>query len=72
MVFLDDGLGFCELLQEAKYLSAMVRDDIIKSGFVPNVQKSIWKPSQSMEWIGYDIDLEANLMSVPGRRISSI
>ena len=72
MVFLDDGLGFGELLQEAKYFSAMVRDDIIKSGFVPNVQKSIWKPSQSMEWIGYDIDLEANLMSVPGRRISSI
>ena len=55
MVFLDDGLGCGESLHEAKYFCAMVRDDIIKSGFVPNVQKSILKPSQSMEWIGYKI-----------------
>ncbi len=72
VVFLDDGLGFAETYAEALRVSSEVKADLIASGFVPNVQKSIWIPVQKIEWLGFDIDLEDGSFTVPGRRVVSI
>lgn len=72
VVFLDDGLGFASTFSEAVRVSAEIKADLIASGFVPNVQKSVWYPTQQMEWLGYDIDLVSGHLSIPNRRIVSI
>jgi hypothetical protein len=72
VVFLDDGLGFAGSLEDANKVSANIKADLIKSGFVPNIQKSIWKPCKTIEWLGYDINLESGFFSVPERRILAI
>lgn len=72
VVFLDDGLGFADTKSEAKLASDSVRSDLIAAGFVPNVQKSVWTPTVSLEWLGYDILLQSGLFRVPERRIQGI
>ena len=72
VVFLDDGLGFASSYAEAVKFSSEVKEDIIASGFVPNVQKSVWRPASKIRWLGYDVDLNAGYISIPKRRISDI
>jgi hypothetical protein len=72
VVFLDDGLGFAGSLQEAIKVSGNIKADLFKSGFVPNFLKSIWDPCKTIEWLGYDIDLESGVFSVHERRILAI
>ncbi|XP_072042758.1 uncharacterized protein [Amphiura filiformis] len=72
VVFLDDGLGFGGSVDKAKEASDSIKADLIKSGFVPNIQKSIWSPTITLEWLGYDIDLESGAFGVTGRRVQDI
>ena len=58
--------------EEAIRVSSETKPDLISSGFVPNVQKSIWDPVQKIEWLGFEIDLKDGLFTVPNRRIVSI
>ena len=67
VVYLDDGN-----YAETKLASDNIRADFITSGFVPNMHKSKWEPPRTLEWLGYDIDLNAGSFSVSGRRINDI
>ncbi len=53
VVYLDDGLGFAPTLSEAVAASEAVKVDILRSGFIPNVQKSVWIPAKTIEWLGF-------------------
>ncbi len=72
IVYLDDGLGFAESFEQAKVISGEVKTDLIRSGFVPNVQKSVWEPVQALEWLGYEIDLISGIIRIPARRVQDI
>ena len=72
VVFLDDGIGFASSYIEAHRISSEIKEDIIASGFVPNIQKSIWFPVPKIEWLGYIIDLVEGFIAIPERRIFSI
>ena len=51
-IFLDDGLrgGIDEL--SAKIHSLAVHSDLLRSGFVPNQEKSVWEPVKVITWLG--------------------
>ena len=51
-IFLDDGLGGGIDKVSAKIHSLAVHSDLLKSGFVPNQEKSIWEPVQVITWLG--------------------
>ncbi|XP_072019664.1 uncharacterized protein [Amphiura filiformis] len=72
VVFLDDGLGFADSFVEANSVSEEIKADLIASGFVPNVQKSIWLPTQYMEWLGYSIDTQSGSFKVLEKRVQDI
>ena len=72
VVYLDDGLGFAPSMSEALKASEEVKADILQSGFIPNVQKSVWAPAKAIEWLGYEINLDSGTFCVPQRRILSI
>ena len=46
VVYLDDGLVAVEGVQNATKVSTVVQQDLIKAGWVENVTKSEWVPSQ--------------------------
>ena len=72
VVYVDDGLGYEDSFQKAYKHSAEVKSDLIHSGFVPNVQKSIWTPVSETEWLGFIINLTEGCLILTKRRVTAI
>ena len=72
IVYLDDGL--CAMGGESNALEAstLVQSTLSQAGFVANVKKSIWKPTQHLQWLGFVIDLSQGLIEVPRDRLTAV
>jgi hypothetical protein len=51
-MYIDDGLGIEEDDELCKVVVNQVKCDLINSGIVPKVEKSLWKPSKRLIWLG--------------------
>ncbi|XP_014680270.1 PREDICTED: uncharacterized protein LOC106820250, partial [Priapulus caudatus] len=69
LMFLDDGFGCDRDFRSTQLMSNEIKQDLLKSGFVPNVQKSLWIPTQVLEFLGSILDSERGLICIPERRI---
>ena len=47
----------------------LVRHELECAGFVINLEKSHWMPSNNMEWLGFNIGLAKGEFSVPTRHL---
>ena len=72
VVFLDDGLGAAADHTNARISSLSVHADLLKSGFVPNEEKSLWEPTQVITWLGTVIDTSQCIISATDTRIQSL
>ena len=70
--FLDDGIGIEYNYEEAKRKSEFVQETLAKSGFIPNIQKSTWKPCKILTWLGIDINLSSGTLKMTKSRIDNI
>ncbi|CAG2244135.1 unnamed protein product [Mytilus edulis] len=64
-VYLDDGLCLAETEKLCCEQSVRVKNDLILSGFVPNKDKCIWTPVQTLVWLGFTWNLKSSLMELP-------
>ena len=71
-VYLDDGIGTETSQEKAKVNSAFVKETLARAGFVTNEEKSVWKPSSILTWIGISMDLKQNILFIPDSRVDSI
>ena len=69
-MFLDDGFVTHDNYEETKKLASDKKQDLLLSGFIPNVDKCIWEPVQEMEWLGVNINMREFSIRIPERRIS--
>lgn len=69
--YLDDGAGADSDFCEAQWVSDMVQQDVRRSGFVANDEKSQWVPVQSGELLGYVLNLHAGTFQVPQKRVDA-
>jgi hypothetical protein len=53
LVILDDGFGTEDKFGVALLHSSYVYKELIDSGLVPNMKKSIWIPEQIIKWLGF-------------------
>jgi hypothetical protein len=51
-MYLDDGLGIEEDDELCKAVENQVKCDLINSGIVSKVEKSLWKPTKWLIWLG--------------------
>ena len=51
-VYLDDGIAIADSKPKAQLHSNIVRDTLVKAGFVANDEKSVWEPTKPLTWIG--------------------
>lgn len=72
IVYLDDGIISVKGKDNALRESAQVRQDLESAGFVVNVDKCVWEPSHSLEWLGFIIDLDKGQFSVPEGKLSAL
>ena len=72
IVYLDDGIVAVKGWEEALAESARVKQDIEDAGFIINIEKSVWKPSHTLEWLGFKVDLSVGEFSVPSPKIDAL
>ena len=58
--------------EAAKRASYRVREDLAKAGLVENTAKCRWVPSQQMSWLGFQLDLNGGVISVPEEKIVAL
>ena len=72
VLYLDDGVAFAKSYEAAKKMAESIKQDLINSGFVPNVKKSEWNPSQMKTWLGFEIDLKEMKVYASQKKLNSI
>ena len=45
---------------------------MVHSGFIPNLEKSIWVPTLVDDWLGFTIDFFQGLLFIPGKKIKRV
>ena len=71
-IFLDDGLGGGTDPVSAKINSLVVHSDLLKSGFVPNEDKSQWEPIQIITWLGVILNTIDGSIKATDERIATL
>jgi len=69
VLYLDDGLNFEESYEKANYASHHMQGDLHAAGFIVNQEKSIWEPTQNIEWLGIIWDVKGGFISIGEKRI---
>ena len=72
VVYLDDGLGAAAGSAEALNASELVQTTLKQAGFVVNEEKSVWQPTQRLQWLGFVIDLSLGQIEVPHEKLSRL
>ena len=72
VVYLDDGIGAAAGGAEAADVSRVVRSTLELAGFVSNCEKSVWQPTQRLQWLGFIIDTSLGQIETPPEKISRL
>lgn len=71
-VYLDDGLCAVAGHQRALEASDLVRSTLDQAGFIVHPTKSIWQPTQRIQWLGFVIDLALGQVEVPQDKVVAL
>ena len=72
IVYLDDGLCAKKGETNALEASALVQSTLNRAGFVAHATKSIWKPTQRLQWLGFVVDLSKGQIEVPEDKLAAV
>ena len=72
IVYLDDGLLISEGMQSAVVASRIVQGDLASAGWVENQAKCNWEPAQQRIWLGFEVDLQEGIVSVPQGKLENL
>ena len=71
-VFLDDGWAIVEDKEGSLVKAQSVRRDLYSAGFVINEEKSVWEPSQVLDWLAITWNSLLGTLKIVDRRITNI
>ena len=71
-IYIDDGLIISPTLSTANLNVTIVRDTIVRSGFVFSEKKCVWQPSRSICYLGFILDSESERFFVPKAKIDKL
>lgn len=69
VLYLDDGFVFAPSKHECLSVSECIQNSLSEFGLLINFDKSIFYPTQNLEWLGILWDSKSFSISVPTRRI---
>ena len=72
LLYLDDGIGGHFSQTSANQLSIQVRQDIIACGFTASDEKSVWKPTQLITFLGVILNFAQGTIHIPERRLAKL
>jgi hypothetical protein len=65
VTYLDDGILIAPSLQDAERWAPIIKRDLEQAGFIVNPEKSQWVPTQTITWLGFKLDSQANIFEIP-------
>ena len=68
----DDGLCATKGQQAAEQASQLVQVTLERAGFVAHSTKSIWQPTQRLEWLGFVVDVALGQIEIPQEKIAAL
>ena len=71
-MYLDDGFSTANSHKQCQENSIFVKSSLLKAGFLPNEEKSIWNPTQICEWLGIIFNAIDKTLSLPQERVFSL
>ena len=71
-IFLDDGWGIVQDKQDCHATARAVRNDLSSAGFIANDEKSVWEPTQVLDWLGLTWNSILGTLKIVDRRITKI
>ena len=72
VVYLDDGICAAQGKVAAERNCLIVQEVLRKAGFVTNVAKCKWTPSQQYTWLGFNIDIQSGKVSIPQEKVVAL
>ena len=72
LMYLDDGIGGYFDFDKCSQIAMEIKHDIIASGFVSKVEKSLWNPCTDITFWGYELHLLTGIISIPVKRIEKV
>ena len=69
--YLDDGWLFHKTYLGCLNLGQKIKSDLKRAGFLVNHEKSVWVPTQCLEWLGLLWNTKNGTMQIPERRLIS-
>ena len=72
VLYLDDGLGMSLDYDSCFKDSFFIRKSLTEAGFFINVDKSVFTPAQSIEWLGIIWDSVNFSLQIPDRRVQDL
>jgi len=69
VLYLDDGLVCFDNKTDAFENTLKIQSDLHQAGFQVNIAKSCLAPTQSLSWLGFQIDLQKREISVPYEKL---
>ena len=72
VVYLDDGLEAAAGETEATRASKIVQSTLEQAGFRANTEKSVWQPTQRLQWLGFVLDLARGHIEVLQEKLDSL
>ena len=69
--YLDDGWLFHKTYLGCLNLGKKIKSDLKRAGFLVNHEKSVWVPTQCLEWLGLLWNTKNGTMQIPERRLIS-
>ena len=71
-IFLDDGWGTVQDRQDCRVTAQAVRNDLGSAGFIVNDEKSVWEPTQVLNWLCITWNSILGTLKIVDRRITKI
>ena len=69
LMYLDESFGCGATKQKTLDMALEIKQDLILSGFVPQVEKCLWVPVQSLRFLGANIDSREGYLTIHENRI---
>ena len=71
-IFLDDGWAIVQDRESCRFKALAERGDLYNAGFVVNEEKSVWEPTQVLDWLGITWNSALGTLKIVERGIIKI
>ena len=72
VLYLNDGIVAVKGKENADHESSQVRQDLAKAGLIANDVKSQWTPVKKLTWLGFEIEIERGILTVPEQKLRNL